>query len=84
MKSAYTALIADAVVPAVLAICIACVEARNIAWVRGYVRCSGVCLPDIQLITAHSAPVNIPLYWSVRTLKTINPGLYLGTDIPGH
>lgn len=61
MKSAYTALIADAIVTAVLAICITCVETRNIAWVRGYVRCPGICLPDIQLVTADSAPVNVSL-----------------------
>lgn len=61
MKSAYTALIADAVFAAVLATCITCVEARNIARVRGYVRCPGICLPDVQLVTADSASVDISL-----------------------
>lgn len=62
MESAYTALIADAIVTAVFAVCITCVEARNIARVRGDVGGPGVCLPDIQLITTHSTTINISLY----------------------
>lgn len=57
----YTALITDAIVTAFLAVCITCVEARNIARVRGDMGGPGVCLPDIQLITTHSTAIDVSL-----------------------
>lgn len=61
MMAPYTALIADAVVTAVLAVCIACVEAGNITRVGGHVCGTRIGLPDIELVAADTAAVDICL-----------------------
>lgn len=68
----YTALIANAVVTTVLAVCIACVEAGNITWVGGHVRGTRISLPNIELIAANTAVVDICLPLGVKEVKVIS------------